>query len=285
MPGSFTIKRIEVEITLAKGSFSGGGNTFNSGGLPAEVTVTKPGLPEKNKADIKVYGLKYERLDQLTTLAFRPMESAKNLIKVMAGPVGDLSDVFQGEIVTSWADYTGFPNVPLTIQAESGFYPQRMAKPPLSTNGEAKAADLISQQAGEMGYTFQNKGVTSSVRNAVFNGSPMEKAMAIARQVGADLIVDDNQVILLPQDGHRDGGVPLLSDKAGLLGYPTFNQDGITCKCHFRTDIDFGALFKLESIVPKASGTWKVTKLTHKLAAGLDGSSPWETDLEGQYAG
>ena len=60
MAGSFTLKTIQVAITLGKGMFSEGGNTKTIEGLACDVSVTKPGLPEKNSASVKIWGLKYE---------------------------------------------------------------------------------------------------------------------------------------------------------------------------------------------------------------------------------
>lgn len=274
---SFGLKSIEVGFDMA-------GTSVTCAGLAVEATITKPGLPDENKASLKVWGLRYELLDQLTTLGFKPMESQKNLVTVRASEGGGLAQVFRGEIVSAWADFNQSPTVPLVVEAKSGFYPQRVAAPPTSVNGEARVADLVAREAHEMGYDFRDGGVTASVKNAVFSGSPLAKAQAMAAQVGADLIVDDGQVILLPAGGHREGGVPLLTDRAGLFGYPTFTSDGISCRCHFRADIDFGGLFRVESIVPKASGTWKVTKLTHNLSAVKGDAEAWVTELEGQSA-
>ena len=98
-------------------------------------------------------------------------------------------------------------------------------------------------------------------------------------------MIDDNQIILIPAGGSRKGAVPLLSDKTGMSGYPTFNQDGISCKCMYRPDLEIGGLFKVESIVPRATGTWKITKLSHALAAFQPTGGPWESAIEGQYVG
>ena len=69
MPKSFSIKTIQIAITLGKGNFSEGGNTKTIEGLACDVSVQKPGLPEKNSAAVKIWGLKYEDMAQLTMLA------------------------------------------------------------------------------------------------------------------------------------------------------------------------------------------------------------------------
>jgi hypothetical protein len=285
MGRSFTKKSLVVEIILAEGDF-GGGNTKTIEGLACEAVITKPGLPEKCGAQVKIWGLPYDDLAELTTLAFEPMESARNLISISAGDEGgEKSRVFAGEIASAWANFEAEPDVFLQIEAEAGFYPQRISAPPMSVNGEAPAADLIAKQAAEMGYDFRNRGVSASVRNAYFSGSPLEKAATIADQVGAELIIDDNEIILIPAGGSRGDEVPLLRKDTGMIGYPTFNQDGIVCRCFYRKDLELGGLIKVESIVPRASGTWKITKLDYHLSAYQPGGGPWECQIEGQNVG
>mgnify|MGYP003623437740 CR=1 FL=1 len=279
---SFAKENIEVEITLAAGN-SGEGDTKSIHGLACECTITKPGLPEKGRAELKIWGLPYADLAQLTTLAFEPMESEKNLISISAGEEGgEMSRVFAGEIASAWADFNSAPDVCLSASAESGFYPQRISAPPMSVNGEAPAADLISALAAEMGYSFLNRGVSASVKNAHYQGSPLEKSLAIAREIGAELIIDDNEVVLIPKGGTRSDEAPLLSADTGLIGYPTFDQNGIVCRCLFRKDLELAGRIKIETIVPKASGTWKVTKLSYFLSSHQPQGGPWECQLEGQ---
>lgn len=285
MSQSFTKKSLEVEIILAAGDF-GGGNTKTIRGLPCEIKIEKPGLPEKNKVKISIYGLPYDDLANLTTLSFRSLEAQRNLISVRAGDEdGTLSVVFQGEISSAYADFNSAPNVSLEVEGITGYYPQRQVASPTSVNGEAMASALIAGWAGEIGYSFTNNGVSGSVRNAVFNGSPLDKIQAVASHVGAELIIDDNNIVLLPAGGTKSGTVPLISAETGMLGYPTFNDDGILAKCIYRPDIELGGLVKIESIVPKATGTWKVTKLSHSLSAYVPGGGPWETSIEGLFIG
>jgi hypothetical protein len=286
MPQSFTKKCLEIEIIMNSGSFAGGGNAKIIRGLACQADIEKPGGKEKNSAKIKIWGLPYSDLENMTMLAFRPMEAQKNLISLKAGDEdGPLALAFAGEISSAFADFNSAPDIPLQIEAAAGFYPQRLAAPPVSVNGQAAVADLIAAQAREAGYSFRNEGVSASVNNAVFNGSPMDKIQAMARQVGAELLIDDNQIIIMPAGGARAGAVPLLADDSGLNGYPTFSNEGISCKCLYRPDLEIGGLFVVKSIVPRASGTWKITKLSHSLSAYQPDGGEWQSVVEGQYVG
>ena len=279
MAESYTLKTLKITITQAQGGGQGLAKVYE--GFACEAKITKPGLPEKNSAQVKLWGLKYEDMANLTMLSFRPLERQKNLLKIEAGDQGGkLALVFEGEITSASADFNGSPDVAMDFEAASGSYPQLIAKPVETVEGEAKAADLFAKWAGEAGYSYRNEGLTASVKNAWFPGSPPEKAEKLARDLGCELIIDDGQFITLPAGKAREGTAVLLNKTTGLIGYPTFNQDGLVCRCLFNPDLIYGGLIKVESIVPKASGQWKITKLTHDLSAYKPGGGNWESQIE-----
>jgi len=284
MPNSFALKTIQIAIVLGKGTFGEGGNTKIIEGLSCEVTVQKPGLPEKNSAEVRIWGLKYEDMAQLTMLSFRPLESQHNLISIKAGERGGaLQLVFQGEITSAFADFNAAPDVFMQIEADSGSYPQQIAEPVMTVNGSTTAEQLFSKFAEAAGYTYKNEGVTASVVNAWFPGSPIAKIEKLARDVGCELIIDDGTVITLPAGKARAGNATLLSRETGMIGYPVFNQDGISCRCIFNPDLTYGGLIKVESIVPRASGVWRITKLTHNIDAYMPDGGSWDTQIEAAY--
>jgi hypothetical protein len=286
MPDSFKLKTIRTTITLGKGTFGGGGNSKIIEGLATDVDITKPGLPEKNSASVSIANISLADMEQMTFLAFQPLQSLKNLITIEAGEQGKtLATVFKGEITSAYADYGSVPDVEFKIEALSGGYAAQIGAKPISVKGNAKAADLIKQFAKEIGYTFKNEGVAASVRNAVFNGSPIEKARSVADEVGAELLIDDDSMILMPYDKPRSGGAVLLTPETGLIGYPSFTSDGISFSCFFNPNLKQGGQVKIESIVPRASGYWKITKLSHRLTAYRTGGGSWYSSVDAAYIG
>lgn len=118
-------------------------------------------------------------------------------------------------------------------------------------------------------------------------GDPITKIRTATNAIGADVIFDDDKTVLIPKDGVRraEGGIPLVSAATGMIGYPVFTSQGIQCKTFFRPELRVAAVVKVESIVPHASGTWKITQLTHTLSAHNPGSSTWETSFDGMWLG
>ena len=282
----FRHKAIRVQITLGKGAFPGTkDNTYVVDGLGVTVEVEKNGLPDMNKASISISNMMYEKMEQLTMLAFRPLHRARNVVSVFAGEEDQQLDcVFVGEITSAFADYTNAPDIEFQIQAKSGSYPLQMSAAPVSVNGQTSAASLIERFAKEMGYSFKNQGVTVQVRNSVFNGSPLDKAKAVAAQCGIDLLCDDGEIIILPRRAVRKANVvPLLTPESGLIGYPTFTEKGIKLNAFFNPAFKLKGLVRVESIVPKATGTWRITKLSHSLSAYRTDSEDWYSSIEGQW--
>lgn len=286
MPKSFSRKELSAQITLFRGDFGSEGNTKVLRNLAMEVTVTKPGLPELPKAEVTIYNLKRETMEQVTSLAWVPLETQRNTILISAGDEYGTSVAFGGEISFAHANFNTAPDITMNISAVTGIYPQQKALPPISVNGEVPAGTLISQFVAEMpGYSFTNQGVTTSVRNAVFDGDPLTKCRKVASQIGADLIVDDFNIILLPKNTGRQGGNVLLSPTSGMINYPVLTQDGVAVKCFYNPSILVGSYVTIaDSVVPKTNGNWRVVALKHRLVSYKVGSGEWSTEIETSYA-
>ena len=281
----FSVKTVRITIQLRKGEFDNGGNTVIIEGLPVSVTVTKQGGEAKNKASVTVDNLKLETATQLTTLAFKRLETYNNVIQIDAGSQGaELSTIFIGEI-TSAVPVMSDSKLSLKIEALAGYYPALIPSTPTSVQENTTVEKLMKQFADEAGYSFENKGITASIANSVFVGSPVEKAKTLARQADVDLLIDDNKFTIQPFEAPKDGQIPLLSKSTGLIGYPSFSNEGINCKSVFNDKLKVGSYFKLESILPHASGEWQITKVEHRLEAYTPNSGTWESDVTGVLPG
>ena len=141
----------------------------------------------------------------------------------------------------------------------------------------------MEQWAVEAGYTLENHGVNASVKNAVYRGSPVEKAQTLARDTNIDLIIDNGKFTITPMDKPVDGNAVLVDPQHGLLGYPQFNNDGIEFNMIFDPNLKIGGLVKIESIVPRASGIWKITKINTKLEANIPNGGSWNSSVSATW--
>ena len=281
----FTKKAIRVSVALADGVFQGKSNEIILPQTPVHVSVDKTGGDSLPSCTIEVKNLSMALMEQLTVLSFRKLQTYNNVIKVEAGDNEEELDlVFQGEISTAVPVFATDGTVTFKIDASSGYYPLQMATPPVSVQGNTTVEYLMTQLAKEAGYTLENNGVTASVQNSVFRGSPIMKARELAKQTGVDLLIENNKFIIFPTyDANRKGTVPLLSKDSGLLGYPSFTNDGIQCDCLFNPLIELGGLVKIQSIVPKASGVWRVVKVHHELEAYSTTGGNWRTQVDATW--
>lgn len=281
----FAKKSIKTSIALAEGNFSDGSNEVTLPQVPIKVSVDKAGGTDLPKCTVEVQNLSLDLMQRLTVLAFRQLQTYKNVIKIEVGEEGQTGDLlFQGEISSAVPSFDESGNVTFKIEALSGFYPVQQSKPPVSVQGETEIVKLFEQFAKEADYTLENNGVTGSVRNCVFTGTPIIKARQLARQTGVDLVIDNQKFVIMPSYTEtREGYVPLLSKDTGLLKYPAFTNDGIQCTCLYNPLIQIAGMVKIQSIVPKASGVWRVNKLHYDLEAYSSNAGEWSMQIDGAW--
>ena len=78
-------------------------------------------------------------------------------------------------------------------------------------------------------------------------------------------------------------GSVLINAGSGLIGYPTFSNQGIILSCEYNPLIKQQGLIQVESVVPKSTGTWRVIKLNHIIAANIPAGGDWKTQIEATY--
>lgn len=282
---SFIQRLLEVRITLREGEFAGGGNTKIVTDIPIRAAIEKTGPPDFCKATVEIRGMKYDDMATLSTLSFRPLTTAKNVIEVYAGDRDSgMALAFEGEVTSASADFNAAPDVSFRLECMAGYFGNVTPKAPTAVSGSQKAADFIAMMAREAGYAFRNDGVEDVLTNAIFSGSPVLQARSAARQVGAELIIDDGVMILGPSGG-RQGNAVLLSASSGLLGYPAITGEGVELKAIYNPAFRLGGHIKLETIVPRAEGVWRIIKLSHELTAFDPTGGPWESAITGFYPG
>ena len=281
---SFTNKTIQVVMAMAEGVFANGANQITVEGLPTSVEIQKQGGDERPSCTVTIGNLNIDVVKQLTTLSFRPLQRFKNQITVNAGDVGkQLQTIFIGDFENAYGEFQNAPTMNLMVKAIAAQHGALMATPATSVDGTEQVAKLMEQWAVEAGCTLENKGVNASVKNVVYRGSPVDKAKTLARDVGIDLIIDDGKFIVTPNGQAVDGNAVLIDPKHGLLGYPAFSNDGIEFNMIFDPNVKIGGLVKIESVVPRASGIWKVTKITTKLEAYVPNGGSWSSSVSATW--
>jgi len=286
--GSFTRKILQANLTLTSGTFGEGkGNTVQLTGLRMEAEIEKGGHPSKNKLKLKIYGMVESDMNMLTTLpgkSAKPLEVHKSLVQLLAGDASGLAVAFQGEITGAWSSYQSPPNLYFHLEALEGFYPAIAPVAPKSYRGGTPVAGIMADLSAQMGYTFQNNGVTTQLANPYLSGTAYQQAAAVAAAAGIEFGIDNGTLFIAPRGASRAGLAPLISAETGLKEYPIFDKKGIKLECIYNSGIQLGGSIVVKSQVPVACGTWRVNGLHHHLTAETPGG-PWMSKVTASWLG
>ena len=238
-------------------------------------------FPSMNTAKIFVTGLSNELMEALTFLNYRILTINRNYISIYAGDESGMSLAFAGEISLAKPNFNNAPSVRMEFDAFTGYSSRMVAAPPLSLKGNIPVSDLCSQIAGKMGFNFVNDGVDKIAKNPRLSGSDMNKLINLAKDYNIGINVDDGTVRIFNK-GASNRVMLSVSDKNGLIGYPSFEQNGISCSIEYAPNVRLWDKFEIQTVLSKASGQWFIQSIEHRLDANIQGGL-WQTDLKGSY--
>lgn len=277
-------RRIRIVINLRSGTFEDGSDKVIIDDLPMHVEIVRAGLPSFPEANVTVWGLSLNKMKALSMVGSYALQRYKNNIKIYAG-TGDpdlLPLVFQGVQWFGAMTAEGDGNVRFDMKSFTGYFEAAVPKSPTTVQGSVPAADLVRQFANDAGFNFVNQGVTASVKDSIIQGDNIHKMQLVANMIGANLIIDDNTVTLLPKDVGLDIPEAAISAETGMMGYPTLTSIGLQVTSIFRPEIRFNQYVTVKSVIPipTASEKHRVLKLVHTLDANVNDGGSWQTSIE-----
>jgi len=285
MPSFSNKKQLRFVITLGTGKFGSSNNdTVTLQGFRAIAEIDKAGGMMMGTLKAKIYGVKQADMNSVTTLQWKPQTWIPNTVEVFAIDGTAETLIFAGNIVNAWADYQGMPDVFLHIQAQAAFFNALKAIPPRSFKGPIDTPSVMAQIAADLGYTFENNGVTTQLTDLYLPNTGLEQAKDLARAAGCDLYLDDKVLAITPPNVPRKALIPVISPSSGLIGYPTFDGVGVNFQALFNPGVTFGGSIKLETDVQQAAGEWIVTSVAHRLESEKPGGA-WYSTIRGNANG
>lgn len=280
---TYLVREIDVRFQLGQGNFGeSGADTVDVTGLRVACSIQKNGGVSLSRLTMKVYGLTLSTMNRLSTLGKPLVDGRNNTVTVTAGDAAGKAVVFSGTIYEAWVDGAGAPELAFVVNAYTGLLDSLRPLPPSSFPGPADAAVIVSGLAQQMGYGFENGGVTGVLlSNPYFPGTGRQQLEAVARAGGFNFFVDDvlNVIAIWPRDGSRGGEIPLINAQTGLVGFPTHTENGIIVTSLFNPAIVFGRSIRVESVLTPASGTWTVFAVSHDLESQAPGGA-WFTKAQ-----
>lgn len=285
MPSFDSKKQLRFVVTLGTGKFGSSNNDqITIQGFRAIADIDKAGGMMMGTLRAKIFGVKQADMNSVTTLQWKAGLLIPNTVEVFAIDGAAETLVFAGNIVNAWADYQSMPDVYLHIQAQSAFFNALKAIPPRSFKGRVDVASVMAQIARDLGYIFENNGVTTQLTDVYLPNTGMEQAKDLARAAGCDLYLDDKILAITPPNVPRKVIIPLISPASGLVGYPTFDGVGVNFQTLFNPAVTFGGSVKLETDVQQAAGEWVVTSVGHRLESEKPGGA-WFSTIRGNQNG
>lgn len=280
---SYQIKKLVITVFVNKEN-ENIKYTFSEGAM--DVAIRKCGGGDLGEANINIYGLSTETMKQIIWTNYRQLFQSWNQVIIQAGdadlPDSELPEIYYGDIMEATAELNGAKPI-LHINARSGAYISLKADSPLAINGTATVESIVKKLAEQNGYTFQNNGVTQSVRDCVLNGSPLAKMQEVASHVKAYVYIDNGVVFLSPLSKERDETAILVNKDTGLIGYPRVSNNGVSFSTNFNPQIQLACKVYVESVIPSSNGTWLITSVSHTIRTGNPNGSAWRTDCTGLF--
>lgn len=283
---AFTEKLITLQFSLASGQFEGGGNSAAVQGVRVSFQAEIAGLPALGTATIAVYGLPLSIMQQLSTVGPQWNARYKNSITVLAGDADSgMSIVFSGIIYNALIDAAQMPMVALRMNVSPGGFESVNPGTPTSIQGSADAAGMISTLASQMGFTFENNGVSAKLANPYYAGSAWDQMLDIAQDANFNLVVDPRgsgngnagTIAISPQGTARSGAAVGISPATTMVSYPAFIENQLIVRSLFNPAVKpFGSI-SVQSSLQAACGTWLVTKIDHDLDTITPGGNWFST--------
>lgn len=293
---------IDVTFELGTGSYGESGfNTVTLTGLRVSANVQNAGGRSMSSADVRIWGMTLSKMNQLSSLGITVTAQRRNVLTLAAHNEGEPpATFFKGTIFDAWADLNSQPDVAFIVSAKMTLFEAVKQATPISIRGSVDVASVLSGVASQMGIPFVNFGVTSKLSTSYFAGSLRDQALKLVKYAGIQWNACENGVMAIwPSGGSKGGAVPIVSAETGMIGYPTFQANGIMLKTVYNPSIGMGTRLAVRSSLQSllsarekvtlnstqpVSGEWVVYKLDHQLESLLP-RGKWYSSILASPAG
>lgn len=278
---SFKHRKIDIVLEIGQGADGlDAGETTTLSGHRVSVSCSVAGGVGMSQTSIRIFGLTQSIMRKFSTLGTLPLAFRRNLVTVLASDEsGNMAQIFQGTILTAYADMIAAPEVAFNITALGGLIEAVMHAPPSTFPGPVDAAVVLQGLAAQAGLDFENHGVSVMLSKPYYPGAIRAQILECIEDAGISGIIDNGKLEIWPHKGVRGGGIPLISPDTGMVGYPTYSATGLVVTSVFNPQVQCGAPVEVQSSQKEACGTWNVVTLVHDIEAETPGGK-WFTQLQ-----
>lgn len=247
------------------------------------IITTAGGYSSAAQLQIRIYGMTLEHMNQFSSVGANFVNIQNTTITVLAGNQGDpsLTQVFKGSLISSFIDTSSLPDVAFVCAAVSAYNYKATPSASQKFPGANNAEKIIATLATSIGFGFYNwKNQTHAVLvDQVVSGSVVDQMQQIAFNARFPMVIENETVIIFPNNGFRDDRIVDVGPTTGMVGYPSYWEAGFNVKAEFNPDLLNGRQVNLSSSIPKANGILPVQVSTHELST-LTPDGPWFTTIK-----
>ncbi|MDM2751419.1 hypothetical protein OGY07_19020 [Citrobacter sp. Cs237] len=269
-------RSLRFEFTNETSSFDEkGNNTISISEVRSTVSFQSAGNLFGTQVNVSLFGLSMELLASLSSKAMGLFGSDTERIS-MKIYVGDTA-IFVGYMTSSIANMNTSPNSALMITATANADLQNKPSPPFSFNGSTPVTSVITAICKAAGYSPYITGLDGLVAtNPHYEGSIFNQLEKLCDDFEIAMSVASPTITFWPQNEKKDDVMPLISPEYGLIGYPIFSNGGVMFQTQFSTLLTTGRNVRLITSLPHASGTYKLTSVSHELSSWMP-DGPWHS--------
>jgi hypothetical protein len=276
---SFAQKNIQVQFSIASGSFGGGGNNLTLGssgngtnGMRITCEVHQvPGTAGSMLDELVIYGMSLSHMNQLSVIGKQLYAGFQQNSVTISTSDGDQNQgvLFQGIINQAYIDGRDQPNVRFVVSAQPQTVAARKPMQPTTHKGAYPAQQIAQQLAQAMGFQFENSnGFQAMLRNPYLWGTGISQIRQLSKAANFVWGIDGarNTLAIWPKGGARQvGSPPLISPQTSgpgkLVGYPIFNGQRIYATCYYGPSLWPWTTFEVQSSITAANGTWQMAQM------------------------
>ncbi|GAB6854467.1 baseplate hub protein [Asaia astilbis] len=316
LPSSFTAKKIEITFTtLTKGGNPTILDQETLKGFRCQVDVTNAGLAVGSSANARIYGLSLPMMNRMSLMPspvaaiMSPQERTNlNHIQISAGDdERGMTTIYNGTIFSAFADFSSVPEPAFNITSHTVIVPSTSPIAPHSFPAGTDIATMASQIASDAGYSFANFGVNGKAIGPTYVygtvGDQIKQLCGAHRFIydfenkGAASSKASPQHLTIWSNNLSDialSAIPKVSSATGMIGYPTYNNSGVSITTLFDPRLNFMSPFAIDSqFLPAAwvnnqagqiapmpvNGTWRANMVTHSLDSEIP-NGQWFTRVD-----
>lgn len=314
LPQSFRHKKIDVTFEIDTGALgpTATKDVIQLSGLRCRATISEAAMLDGTVLSLRVEGMALPLMNRLSVIQALVtsdnrsyQRNASNTVKVQAGDdATGMSTVFAGQIVEAFVDFSASPGTAFQVSAVNIRDAQTRTAEPTSYPGPTHAATIFSDIAQKAGFSdCVVHGLNIYLRNVYEAGSPAQQLDRLAHAVGAVYHVNTENVLHVYArdyaDEQNDEHYPIVDKNTGLIGYPAYNQNGVSFTCLFNPALQmFENMFLKSAYLPQgwvdnqagqnvpampSWGQWNISFLQHDIASEMP-NGPWFTYARAQRA-